>query len=80
MLGILVTWLQKYLLHSVSETLGPLHMTAVTLCEPGGDPLKQMVLGSEHNKALLPLIGQGVGSREGGLKGSTASLIEACLV
>lgn len=54
MLGILFTSVQKCLLHSVSEPLGALHTITVVLCElGGGDPLKQMVLGSEHNKALL---------------------------
>lgn len=53
MLGILVTLVQKCLLHSVSETLGVLPMITAALCEPGGDPLEQTVLGSEHNKALL---------------------------
>lgn len=53
MLSILVTWVQKCLLHSVGETLGPLHMTAVALCEPGGDLLKQIVLGSDTIKPLV---------------------------
>lgn len=50
---ILVTLVQKCLLHSVSETLGALPMITVVLCDPGGDPLEQTVLGSEYNKALL---------------------------